>query len=284
MNNHKKIFTLAILLITIISFANADLLVNSTIDKKFLYPNEIGFVTIKILNDSNIPINLLLRIEGADNLVFIEEKEEKMTLLRELDNLNPQEPKQITIKVKALSVKKEPSAIFVYYGTEMDDSYKGLPFFSGTITQTKENPVEVISKAEKKQTESGESIITKLTITNNSGKEIFAIAGEIIAPKDFDIKTDPYFFESLKDKNSITLESEIMVPINANGEQKIIQVYGFFDEYGPHYFEKTHSFNFVKTNRTLLAIIGIVVLAAAIYLYIQQTKKGTDIKGSGEKK
>lgn len=276
-------FLLILLLSTmLLGFANAELFVSATIDKKNIYPDEIAFITTKIFNDKNVIVpTIYLRVEGTKNVVFIDE-EETPTVLKSVENLGPLQTVEIKLKFKVIKHTNEPTPIFVYYGEQQDESEKGLPFVSGTITQTKENKVIATIKSEKVNDEVGQKIVIEMELKNNSGKEIRAIAAEILAPIDFDILTDPFVEQTLYDSNSIKTKFEVLAPLNVDGDQKITLGYGYFDEIGPHYFQKTFTYSFSKVDKTTLAIIGVVVLISAIIIYISQTKKQNNVKGTGD--
>ncbi len=283
-NKFLQYIILTTLIIISLSITSAEILVSSSIDKKFVYPDEIAFLTVKVYNDSNnlLP-QVMLRIESAKNVSFIDTKE-MPTFTKVIENIKPGQVSEVKVKFKVTKHDTSPTPIFVYYGEETDSSLKGLPFVSGTITQTKENNVIVTTKSEKQNSDEGEKVIITFDIKNESKEAIHAIAAEVIAPTNFIVQTDPTFLETLNDENSFSTKFEILAPIEAEGDQIITLGYGFFDSVGPHYFEKSFTQSYTKSNRTILAVIGLIVLAAAIIIYVNRTKKGNDIKGSGDKK
>jgi len=279
---HSLIFCL--ILIASIGFVNAEIFVSSSIDKKHVYPDEVAFLTTKVFNDANMVLPIVyLRIEGTKTVVFIDE-DEKSTVLKTVENLGPKQTVEIKLKFKVTKHSSDPTPIFVYYGEQQDQSEKGLPFVSGTITKTKETKVVITAKSEKKKDEAGEKIFIEMEMKNESGKEVRAIAAEVLAPLDFTILSDPFVQQTLEDKNSLKARFEVLAPIDVDGDQTISLGYGYFDEIGPHYFQKSFTHSFSKTDRMTLAIIGIIVLIAAVIIYISKTKGQSDIKGTGEKK
>lgn len=288
MNHKSSIFkkiSLFFVLLLFCSFVSAEVLLTTYPEKTELFPYELDILVVKILNNSeNILDNLHLRIEGSDNIVFVEEGQEKKVLLRELTKIEPNVTKELRLKFKATSVKKEASALFVYYGFENDYQKGILPFVSGTIVITKENKVVVTTKIDKTTTSAGDEINGEISISNKTGGIITMLASEMIVPSGFDLKTAPFFTETISDSNTVSTKFNALAPLQVDGEQTVLIVYGYFDENGPHYFEKEHKVSFVKSNRAFLALIGIVVLIIAVFLYLQRTKKDDKLKGSGDKK
>ena len=265
-------------------FVNAELFVSAAIDKKNVYPDEVAFLTTRVFNDRNVPVPIVyLRIEGTKDVVFMDE-EETPSILKMVENLGAMQTVEIKVKFKVTKYSSDPTPIFVYYGEQQDESDKGLPFVSGTITQTKENKVIVTTTSEKKKDEAGQKIFVEMSMKNSSGKEIRAIAAELLAPAGFDILTDPFVEQTLSDGNVANAKFEVLAPIEVDGEQTVTLGYGYFDELGPHYFQKSFTYSFEKTDKTTLAIIGVVVLVSAVIIYISQTKKQNDVKGTGSDK
>lgn len=292
--NHKNLiggksifqkFFLVLLLILFLSFVSGEVLVTTYVEKNEIYPYEMNNLVIKILNNSPTVLDkFYLRIQGDDSVVFVEEGVEKKNLSKEILELESNITKEIKIKFKTIVVKKEPSALFVYYGFENDYSKGVLPFVSGTIVNTKENKVNITTKVEKTSSLSGEEINGSISISNKTGSIITRLASEMIVPDGFDLKSEPFFVEVI-DSNIVSTKFNALAPINVDGEQIVLIVYGYFDENGVgHYFEKEHKVSFVKTNRSFLALIGIIVLIIAVFLYLQRTKKDDKLKGSGDKK
>lgn len=275
------LFCLTLILLTV----NAELLVTTYTEKTEIYPNEIDFLVVKVLNNSNIVLDkAYLRIEGSEDIIFVDSDGEKEILLTGLVDLAPGVTKELKFKFKSLEVNKDPSALFVYYGFEKDYSKGILPFVSGTIVSTKDSKVTITTKVDKSQTSAGGEIIGEVVVSNKSGKVISKFGSEMIVPDNFDLKSEPFFTEEIIDSNNVSIKFNALAPINVDGEQRILLVYGYFDENGAHYFEKEHKVSFVKTNRSILALVGIIVLIIAVFLYLKSTKKDDKLKGSGDKK
>jgi hypothetical protein len=280
MLNHKKTIFIFFLLLAILPiFANAELMISSTIDKDSLSTNEVALLTIKVLNDSDRNIRqLTIKVTTEDDIRFIEENEEKTVLAKTIDGLNANKGVELKAKLKAISTKKGLGNIYVYYGEGTD------PKTANVIQiQTKEIPISVTATAEKKSFENGDKIIVTFKLTNFSKSSIYKINAGIIPPSGFDANNLTTSAELLQTNASLSDTFELTAPIDTRGTQTITLTYGYFDSNSPHYFEKNFNIDFQKPNYDFLILIGFVVLAIAVYVFIKKDKK-TDIKGSEEKK
>jgi len=259
----------------LVGTVNAQVLVNTQVDKNELSTNEVAFLTVNIYNDTGIDIeNFVFRAEVSDNLTILEN--DSQILLKEIGLIKQGMGKETKIKVKANSTKKEIGEMFAYYGNNME-------FVSGTFVTTKESPVVIKTSISKKLFDEGEKIIVDFEIHNYSKEPLYNVAIEVSAPQGFIVETAPVIIPILEDNNSLKNQFEILVPLNASGEQTILLNYGFFDNTGVHFFEETFIENFEKGNNTLLAAIGIIVLIIAVIVYMSTAKKETKIKGTKEK-
>ncbi|NMA44312.1 MAG: hypothetical protein GX950_00660 [Candidatus Diapherotrites archaeon] len=272
-------FFLLLLLVLFLGFVSGEIIVTTQVEKKEIYPFEMNNLVIKILNDSpNVSDKLYLRIQGEDNIVFINEGVETKSFVKEILELKPNATKEIKTKFKATSTKKDPSQLFVYYGTENEYPKVGLPFVSGTMVGTKENKIDIITRVDKVNSLAGKEVTGSVSVSNKTGNPITMFASEMIVPQRFDLKSEPFFVETI-DANTIFAQFNAIAPINVDGEHSVLIVYGYFDENGVgHYFEKEHKISFLKTNKTYLVIIGLVVLIIAVYLYLEKTKKSSKAK------
>ncbi len=279
-NSNKTVFFL-IAIIFILFFAGnvfSGVLVSTSVDKEEIMKNEVAYFTIKIFNDTNSTVNnLALRMEGTNGIIFLENN--SAVLLKEIESINSLEGKEIKLRFKVNEVHKETAELFVYYGQEKEQKY-----VSGTFVNTKEKPVLIKTSAEKKQTDSGQEIFVNFEIHNLSKESIYGVAADVSAPAGFEIKTSPFFTEELPNNDSLEKEFEILAPIAAEGVQTIIFTYGYFDVNGPHYFEETFDISFERTNNLFLAVIGLIILAIAIFVYISQkgSNKKEKVKGTGK--
>ncbi len=283
-NNFLQKFSIFLFLIFFLTFVSAEVLVTVIPEKKEVFVNEVDYLVIKILNNSQKSLDkMYLRIEGSDNVVFVEDQESKV-LLKELTDLTAGVTKEVKVKFKATSAKTDPSTLFVYYGYASDYESGVLPFVAGTIVNTKESNFIVTTKVERSNSSAGEGVIGEISVSNKTGVPINGFGAEMIVPTGFDLKSDPFFVESIKDSNKISTKFEALAPIQIDGEKVIVIVYGYFDANGAHYFENEHKVSFAKSNRSILALVGIIVLIVAVFLYLRQTKKDEKLKGTDGKK
>ncbi len=270
-----NIITMCFVLITIISMVNATVLVNAHVDKSEISTNEVNLLIVDLYNNESEITNYPLRIETSSNLVLSEN--EQHTLLQYVDSLKEGIGKEVKIKFKAINTEKETGEIFVYYGDE-------LKFVSGTYVSTKTSPIIVNTTAEKRIEDGVEKIVIDFELYNYSKKPIYNVALQAIAPENFIVNNPEEIIPIIYDNNKISQKLEILPPLGINGEQKVLLTYGYFDENTPHYFEETFTFQFTKSNNSLLAGIGLIVLIIAILLYMSKgnaPKQG--IKGTAEK-
>ena len=100
-------FFLLLLLVLFLGFVSGEIIVTTQVEKKEIYPFEMNNLVIKILNDSpNVSDKLYLRIQGEDNIVFINEGVETKSFVKEILELKPNATKEIKTKFKATSTKK----------------------------------------------------------------------------------------------------------------------------------------------------------------------------------
>ncbi len=273
-----KFFVLFLILIFLIQFSFATVLVSSTIDKDSITKNELAKLNVKIFNDSlEILTDYSVRIETTDNLVLTNNNQRIFAQV--VGEIKPGTVKEVSFNIKATSTSSDIGKVFVYYGDNKE-------FVSGTFVNIVNSPILTKTSAKKIMDTAGEKIIIDFEILNYSKSRIFEIGVGVNAPQGFDVKTEGELFAYLDDNNSIKKSFEVLVPMGAMGEQKIILAYGYFDNNNfPHYFEETHLVTFEDNNRFFLAGIGIIVLVVAVLLYLNKSnnpaKEG--IKGTGNK-
>ncbi|MFA5126263.1 MAG: hypothetical protein WC462_04655 [archaeon] len=278
MQSHK-IIGLLLCLIAMASMVNASILASTSIDKKSLATNEIGILTIKLLNDSDTEVkNIIIRVQADNQIRFIIEGQEETLLAKVIESIPAGEGKEIQIKIKSVSSQKETANIYVYYGQENPLKYANV-----TMVETKELPVNINSSMQKKNLNQKDTLLISFKLTNNSIGALTKASAEILAPTGFESVAAPLYAESVAQNASIEKNFEIIAPLDTTGEQTIILAYGFFDANGPHYFEKQFKTSFQQPNYTLIIALGLIVLITAIYLYIKKDK-GTNIKGTSWKK
>ena len=261
--------------------AQAKLLVSTSIDKETLSTDEVALLTINIFNDTNSSVgSLILRIDGGESIVF-PENDDKSPYAKIVEDVKGLSMTELRVKIKASSTKKSSANILVYYG-EKDP----LPYVSGTYLDLKEKRAVVKATASKRLDPEGEKVIVDFSITNSSGQELKNIMAEVAAPQGFDVKTNALIVDSLPDGNLSKRTFEVLAPIGAAGEQKIVLSYGYIDSNGPHYFEKAFTVSFTKGDNTVLLVVGVIVLAVAVFIYVRQTraKPGKAVIGTGAKK
>ncbi len=275
--NHKWILIFAVLLIA--SVAQAEVLVSSSVDKQSISTDEVAMLTIRLLNDSdkNIP-QFTVRVTADDGIIFVEETEEKTVLAKTITGLNSGKGIELKAKLKAVSTKNPSANIYVYYGETAD------PKTANVIQiETIELPVTVKATAEKKSYEGGDKVIITFKLTNFSKENIYQINAGIIIPNGFEANEVTISAEIIKPNESLEKTFEVISPLDTRGTQTITLSYGYFDSNTPHYFEKTFQVDFQKPNYDFLVLIGFIVLAIAVYIFIKKDKK-TEIKGTEEKK
>jgi uncharacterized membrane protein len=137
---------------------------------------------------------------------------------------------------------------------------------------------------EKKNINGKETVTISFLLTNLTGEVLTKASAEAIAPKDFDVVTSPVLMDAIAPNGKLEKNFQIVAPLDAQGEQKIILAYGYFDTNSPHYFEKEFLVNFQKPNYSMIVIIGLIVVIIAGYLYIKKDDSKQAVKGSAEKK
>lgn len=269
-----------VLLIIVSSFCFSQILVSTEVDKRTFYENEVGTLRIKIANDLPEDIeNITLRLEGSDGVRFVTNFEEQQIMIQETGEIRSGGSKEIYVKMKVVSLVDSQPKIFVYYGnTDV------LQNVSGTYVEAVQSPVVVKTNTQRINSEEGEKIIVDFSLVNYSQNELKEVIAEIVAPENYIIRTPPLIATNVSDKNSVEETFELIPPPEASGMQKIVLSYGYIDEVGAHYFEENFEVNIERTNQLILAVIGIVILVVAGYLYILKSKDNdSGLKGTGEK-
>ncbi|MEI7961446.1 MAG: hypothetical protein WCI04_03850 [archaeon] len=281
--NKKQNFTsIAIVAMAVLLFAgmvNASILGNATTDKKVLGENEVAFLLVTLMNDSNKELkNVNLRVQGDEGIVFYDTYGETTIFSKKIDSIKPGEVKEFGIKIKAVSIKNAKANLYAYFGTETE-----LRQAAATMIETTTAPIEA-SGIQKIETINGIDTATiDFSLKNTSTKTIFNASAEALAPKDFIVKTQPVFEEKILSQGIMAQKFVITIPIEAAGEKKIVMAYGYFDDTNtPHYFENEYTFNVQKINYPIIALIGIIVLAIAAYLFFGKGNN-TNIKGTDSK-
>lgn len=277
-NNTSKIL-IAFLIILLMGAVNASILGSASTDKKTLGENEVAMLSVKLMNDSDKAVKgVNLRVTADDGIVFYGGEEESNIFIKTIDSINPGEVKELIIKLKAIEVKKQSANIYAYFGTQTD-------LRQAAVTMVETQPADATATAEVKIDTSGtkDTAIIDFALKNTSNGSLYKASAEALAPKDFEVKTSPLFEDKVLPGGTMEKTFNITIPIEASGAQKIIMAYGYFDDTNtPHYFEKSVTVNVQKINYPLIALLGIVVLVVAAYIFFTKGK-GQGIKGTEKK-
>ena len=278
--NHKLIpIILGILLLA--SIANASLLISATVDKDTLATDEIGLLTIKIFNDSDTNAKkVIIKITGDEQIKFFEDAAEKSSIYKTIDSIGSGQGIEAKIKIKSLSSKKPTANIYVYYGFEVNPTNAAV-----TLVQTVDLPQKIVSTMEKKNINGKDTITTTFKLTNDSRYPIEKVSAEVLAPKGFELITEPYFTEKISAGQTIDQTFTTTAPLETRGMQSLTLAYGYFDSNVPHYFEKTYEINFQQPDYGFLIIIGIIILVIGVYTFLKKDNKiSGGVKGTADKK
>ena len=275
-----KWITLILILILLSTLTNANILFGPSIDKLEITENEVAFLSITIYNDNNFIVEDYLRLESSDNISFLDQEEK--IIMQGFGPIKPYEKEVVKIRIKANNTNEKEGTVYGYYGIDSEGTASYA--FVGRVS-TIQKPIFISSSAKLKNTDTGETIFVDYKLVNSSKEPIYNIAFEVRAPNGFEIKTDPILKERIEANETAEGTFEIYPPLGTLGTQDIILGYGYYDINGPHYFENDFKITFEQTNsRLLLGIVGIIVLAIAIFLYMgSRKKKETTIKGTGSK-
>ncbi|MDD2531403.1 MAG: hypothetical protein PHO61_01795 [Candidatus ainarchaeum sp.] len=274
MNQITKILTLILILLTLISFVNSSLLVNTTTDKKILGENEIAILTIKLLNDSETELTgVQLRLQADEGIKFAEGEDKEFTY-KQIEKMKGREAIELKIKIKCTTSKEQRMNIYTYYGVGEEQENASVVY-----VESKPLPIELITSTEKKEDNGQNKIIVNYKLINHYGKSLYKVGAEILVPTPFEVITEPVFMETLADEGIIEENFNVLVPIETDGEYQVILAYGYIDSNTPHYFEKISNVKYAKTNYGLIGLIGLIVLIIAVYLFLKKDSK-VDIKGS----
>ncbi|MFA6269403.1 MAG: hypothetical protein WCW13_01670 [archaeon] len=268
-----------ICLIAILSFANATILASTSVDKKNLSTDEIGLLSVKLFNDSNTPAkNVLVRIQADNQIRFVTDTEESL-FITNIETITGGEGKEILLKIKSVSSAKPSANIYTYFGNN-EPLTQAVVTMVGTVELAATEKIT----AEKKNVNGKDTVLVSFLLTNLSEEVLTKASAEVIAPKDFEIITAPIMVETIAINGKLEKTFQIIAPLDAQGQQKIIVAYGYFDSNAPHYFEKQFLLNFQKPNYSMIILIGLIVVIVAGYLYIKRDDKKQLIKGTSEKK
>ena len=291
-NNGLKIVAVFALLLLALGQVNANILANVSVDKDKLAIDEMDALVIDLFNDVNFEQkDVQLRIEAGSGIVF-PENYDKQIIVEKVDSIKGLAGKEVKVRIKGAIIPPNPnplqgtaevttSNIFVYYGTKADSDQP--KYASGTFVTIVPASVLVTSSAQKVNQNGEQLVEIDFKMTNNTGGDINIMA-EMLAPKDFEIKTAPILMGPIVDKNSFSSKFTASAPLDVTGNQTVTLSYGYVDQSGKHYFEKNSIVSFQKSYSIYLGIVGIIVLAIAIFIYIRKTKGDPNIKGTGEKK
>jgi hypothetical protein len=278
--NNSKWIILVILLVFVTSFANAQVLFGPAIDKEVITENEVALLSITIYNDNNFEISDYLRFDSSENMGFLDSDEK--IVLQEFGPIKPYEKEIINVRIKANNTKKAEGVIYGYYG--INETGEAKYAFVARV-KIEKKPIFIQTSSKMKDTDTGKTIFVDYKLVNSSPDALHNVAFEVIAPTGFEVRTEPQIYETVALEETIQGTFEIYPPLEAIGTQKIIISYGYFDINGPHYFEENFEIKFEQFNtKLLLGIVGIIVLAIAIFLYMGSRKSDDNkIKGSADK-
>jgi uncharacterized membrane protein len=280
MNQNIKFILLSVLILgLVLPLVNANVLVSTTLDRENFYQNEVGMLTIKLFNDSDKDLdNLLVRIEGSEGIVFVNNFDEEKLILKETGIIRKQTSKELLVKIKIVSIQDPTPKIFVYYGSDENPKNAAV-----TFVNAKESKVTIKTSPRRINSNEGEKIIIDFSVTNYSTNAIYDLGAEVIALENYIIKTPPLFQPILQDGNVEKISFELLPPPEANGNQKIVLSYAYTDENGWHYFEEIFTINIERMNHLVLAVLGIGIIVIAGYLYVLRDKKSEkSVKGTEE--
>jgi len=275
-----SILAVALALVLISSVCSAQILVSTTMDKENFYENEVGMLTIKVANDYPEEVeNVTLRIECSEGIMVVDNFEEKSVIIKETGKIRSGGSKEVFVKLKVVSLAEAKPTVFVYYGK--DD----LQNASVTYVSAVDSPVSVKTNARRVNSPEGEKIIVGFKLVNYSSTPLSEVVAEAIAPENYLIRTPPLVMNNVGDRNVAEEQFELVPPPEASGVQNIVLSYGYIDDKGAHYFEENFEVNIERTNQLVLAVIGIVVLIIAGYLYMlkSRSEKEKAVKGTAEK-
>ena len=275
-----KWIILILILISLSTLANANILFGPSIDKLEIGENEVAYLEITVYNDNNFVVEDYLRLKSSENISFLDQEEK--IIMESFGPIKPYEKEVIKIRIKAINTKGNEGMVYGYY--DIDNTGTASYAFVGRVS-VKQKPIFMNSSAKLKNTNTGETIFVDYSFINSSTDPLYNVAFEVRAPSGFEIKTAPLFYESVQPEEKIEGTFEIYPTLGSIGTQDIILSYGYFDINGPHYFEKDFKITFEQSNsKLLLGIVGVIVLAVAIFLYMgSRKKKELDIKGTGDK-
>jgi len=271
-------WTIVLLVLVFLStLVNANLLFGPSFDKQEITENEVAFLSITIYNDNNFVVEDYLRLESSDNLSFLDQEDK--IIMEKFGPIKPYEKEIKKVKIKANTAKETEGIVYGYYG--LDATGTANYAFVARIN-IEQRPIFISSSAKRKYTTLGDTIFVDYKLVNSSKDPLYNVAFEVKAPSGFEIKTEPQIYEIVEAEGTISGTFEIYPAPGTIGTQKIILSHGYFDTNGPHYFEKEFGITFEQTDsKLLLGIVGIIVLAVAIFLYIgARNKKELEVKGT----
>ncbi len=263
----------------LIATVNASYLANISTDKKALGENEVALLSLKIMNSSSATIkNTYIRLTSDESIVFVDGMEDKTMLVKTIENLKPNEMKELFFKVKMANTNNESQNIYAYYGETQETT-------NATVTKVDaiQYPVEVLMESRTINNSGTDQFEVDFSLTNNQDYNLSTFSVEMIAPAKFEVKTKPILIQGLEPKKTIKEKFVAQLPLRAKGEQNVVIAYGFFDSNGPHYFEKTFKVIIQNPNYDIMWVIGVVILFLAVYLFLKKGK-GNNVKGTGDKK
>ncbi len=261
-----------IILIFLLNVAFAQIAVTVNTEKEFLYENEIQWINVKVINDSNQEIEKVnLKIEGTNKIKLIKEFEEQNSILDNVGPIRAGGAIEKKYKIKQGNGTENVTKIFIYHS--LDNSFNNV---TGTYFEKKFNPIKINSKFNSHSAQEGQRFSVDLEIQNLSSKEIGNFASELLVPQGF---TNPksFFVNIIEDGNNTSHNFETIVAPHLKGTHTLILTYGYFDEFGPHYFEERFDAT-ISQSQIHLAVIGVLILIIAVWLYINQRKDSKHAK------
>jgi len=276
---NKTIFLLT--LIVLASFTNATILASAYTDKPNLGENEVGFLTVKIMNDSTITEqNIYLRVQADEGILFIQGLDEQKNFIQTIESIKQNEIKEMRIKIKSNSTLAKNANIYAYFGKDTSPKQAAV-----TTISLEKLPTEIKATIQKNE---NDTATVDFTLKNTAKTPITNASAELIAASGFDIQTPPLIEDKISPQGELNQKFKVMLPLTANGDQKMLIAYGYFDDKNtPHYFEKMVTVNLFKPNYALIGLIGFAILIGAAYLFLRKSDdkdaKKEKIKGTGQK-
>ncbi len=241
-----------------------------------LYPYEVAAFEIRVINNSEQPINnFYLHVYVDSELAIVEKEGEVTEKTMVVSELVPGREEVREVTIKALQYGPEQLKISLDYGVEK------YTHAISTFLSVKKNPVGINARPNKTAISPGEDGAIILDITNTSTTALENVEARLMVPEGMESLTDKFSIPSLEPRQSfMNKEFGFIAESTTTGKKTLVLEVKYTDKKGRHTISREFSIDVQNRAQYLLILVfAIIVLASVSYLLRQRQKPALQTEG-----